>query len=56
LTGFDPGALGQGVDQRGGDVRVGVEVEVGQPFGAGEVRLPDQPDAAAGEAFLAFDG
>ena len=47
LPGGHPRAPGQGVDQRGGHVRVGGEVEVLQPLGPGEGGLADQPGLAA---------
>src|SRR5512142_945460 len=54
LPGGHPGAPGQGVDQRGGHVRVGGVVEVLDPLGAGEGGLADQPGLAAGLPVVAF--
>ncbi len=50
----DPGAAGHGVDGRGGDVGVGVEVEVVQVLGAGEAGFFDAAGAAAPVAVVAF--
>jgi hypothetical protein len=55
LPGGHPRALGQGVDQRGGHVRVGGVVEVLQPLGAGAGGVADQPGLAAGFAVVALD-
>ena len=43
------------MDQRGGHLGVGVEVEVLDPLGAGEPGLADQPGLAPGLAVIAFD-
>src|SRR5580700_7004152 len=56
LPGGDPGAFGQGGDERGGDVRVGGVVEVLDPLGAGEAGPADQPGLAAGLPVVAFQG
>ena len=56
LPGSDPGAVGEGVDERGVDERVGVEVEVLEAFGAGEAGLADQAGLAAFLAFVALGG
>ena len=45
---------GQGVDHGGADAGVGVEVEVGQPFRAGEPGAADLPLGAAAVAVVAF--
>src|SRR6266567_8788117 len=42
LPGADPGGPGEGMDEGGGDVRVGRVVEVLEPFGAGEGGVADQ--------------
>ena len=55
LPGADPGALGQGVDQCGRDVRVRGEVEVLDAFRAREAGLLDQSGLAADLAVLALD-
>ena len=52
--GPNPVAGRQGVDHGGADAGVGVEVEVGQPFRAGEPGAADLPLGAAAVAVLAF--
>ena len=55
LPGGHPRGPGEGVDERGGHVRVGGVVEVLDPLGAGEGGLADQPGLAAGLPVVAFD-
>jgi hypothetical protein len=43
LAGGDPGGLGEGVDDLGGEVGVDLVVEVLDALGAGEPGLADQP-------------
>ena len=50
----DPVAGRQGAEHGGADAGVGVEVEVGQPFRAGEPGAADLPLGAAAVAVLAF--
>ena len=40
----------------GGEVGDPGVIEVGEPFGARELGLVDEPDAAAGVSFVAFGG
>jgi hypothetical protein len=56
LAGLDPRAFGQGVDERGVDERVGVEVECVETFGAGEAGLAHEPGLASFLSFAALDG
>ena len=50
----NPVAGGQGAEHGGADAGVGVVVEVGQPFRAGEPGAADLPLGAAAVAVLAF--
>ena len=56
FAGVDPGAGGEVREGGRGQRRVGVQVEVGQPLGAGELGLVDPPDAASGVAVVALGG
>src|SRR5258707_6465118 len=54
LPGGDPGALGEGVDERGGHARAGREVEVLDPLGPGEAGVADEAGLAPLLAVVAF--
>src|SRR5216683_7782816 len=56
LPGGDPRGAGEGVDQRGGHLRVGVEVEVLDPLGPREAGVAHQAGLAALLAVVALQG
>src|SRR5881396_1589411 len=56
FTLVDPAAGCQMSQDGGGEVGDAGVVEVGEPFGARELGLMDQPDPAPGVSFVAFSG
>jgi hypothetical protein len=52
----DPAPGGEVTEDGGGEIGDAGVVEVGEPFGAWELGFVDQPDPAAGVAFVAFGG
>ena len=56
FAGVDPGAGGEVAEGGRGDAGHGVEVEVGQPFDAGELGFGDAAGAAAVGAVVDFGG